>query len=40
MPTKLYGPGDSFSWAHSHVIPGLMRSFHLAKLARADWVEV
>jgi len=33
MPTNLYGPGDNFDPEHSHVIPGLMRRMHEAKLA-------
>lgn len=33
MPTNLYGPGDNFDLENSHVLPGLMRKFHLAKLA-------
>jgi GDP-L-fucose synthase len=32
MPTNLYGPGDNFHPEHSHVIPGMMRRFHQAKL--------
>lgn len=35
MPTNLYGPGDNFHPEHSHVIPGLMRRFHEAKIAGA-----
>lgn len=33
MPTNLYGPGDNFDPQHSHVIPGLMRRMHEAKLS-------
>ena len=33
MPTNLYGPGDNFSLETSHVMPALIRKFHLAKLA-------
>ncbi len=33
LPCNLYGPGDSFAADTSHVIPGLMRRFHEAKLA-------
>lgn len=33
MPTNLYGPGDNFDLLGSHVIPALIRKFHLAKLA-------
>lgn len=32
MPTNLYGPNDSFHPDGSHVIPGLIRRFHDAKL--------
>lgn len=31
MPTSLYGPGDSFNPASSHVIPALMHKIYLAK---------
>ena len=34
MPTNLYGPGDNFHAETSHVIPALMRRFHLAKLSQ------
>jgi GDP-L-fucose synthase len=30
MPTNLYGPGDNFDLANSHVLPALMRKFHEA----------
>ena len=40
MPTNLYGPGDNFTPVNSHVIPGLMRRFHEAKLAGLDVVTV
>jgi GDP-L-fucose synthase len=33
MPTNLYGPGDNFDLATSHVIPALMRRAHEAKLS-------
>jgi GDP-L-fucose synthase len=33
MPTNLYGPGDNFDLANSHVLPALIRKFHEAKLA-------
>lgn len=33
MPTNLYGPQDSFDLENSHVLPALIRKFHLAKLA-------
>jgi GDP-L-fucose synthase len=32
MPTNLYGPGDNFDLAGSHVLPALIRRFHEAKL--------
>jgi GDP-L-fucose synthase len=40
MPTNLYGPGDNFHPEHSHVIPGMMRRFHEAKLQGASTVTV
>ena len=40
MPTNLYGPGDNYHPTDSHVIPGLVRRFHEAKLAGAERVEV
>ncbi len=33
MPTNLYGPGDNYHLENSHVIPAMLRKFHLAKLA-------
>ena len=35
MPTNLYGPGDNFDPASSHVLPALIRKAHEAKLATA-----
>ena len=32
MPTNLYGPGDNFNLETSHVLPALIRKFHLARL--------
>jgi GDP-L-fucose synthase len=32
MPTNLFGPGDNFNLETSHVLPALLRKFHLAKL--------
>ena len=40
MPTNLYGPGDNFHPEHSHVIPGMMRRFHEAKLTNARDVTI
>ncbi len=34
MPTNLYGPNDNFNLETSHVLPALIRKFHLAKLLR------
>jgi GDP-L-fucose synthase len=31
MPTNLYGPGDNFDLANSHVLPALIRKFHEAR---------
>jgi GDP-L-fucose synthase len=35
MPTNLYGPGDNFDLATSHVLPALIRRFHEARVAGA-----
>jgi GDP-L-fucose synthase len=40
MPTNLYGPGDNFSLANSHVLPALLRKVHEAKEEGAAEVEV
>lgn len=38
MPTNLYGPGDNFHLEHSHVMPGMVRKMHLARLLNeGDW---
>jgi len=34
MPTNLYGPGDNYHPENSHVVPALIRRFHLARLAQ------
>ncbi len=34
MPTNLYGPNDNFDLINSHVLPALIRKFHLAKLLK------
>lgn len=34
MPTNLYGPNDNFDFETSHVLPALIRKFHLARLLR------
>jgi GDP-L-fucose synthase len=41
MPTNLYGPNDNLDLETSHVLPALLRKFHLAKMAaRGDWEAV
>ncbi len=40
MPTNLYGPGDNFDPMGSHVIPGMMRRFHEAKVAGSPEVRI
>ena len=40
MPTNLYGPGDNYHQENSHVIPGLMRRFHEAKISGAPSVTI
>jgi GDP-L-fucose synthase len=34
MPTNLYGPGDNFDLASSHVLPALLRKAHDARAAK------
>lgn len=33
MPTNLFGPGDNYHLENSHVIPAMIRKYHLARLA-------
>ncbi len=40
MPTNLYGPGDNYSLENSHVIPGLIRKFHEAKVNNQPTVTI
>ncbi len=40
MPTNLYGPGDNWHPQHSHVIPGMMRRFHEAKIKGLNEVVI
>lgn len=40
MPTNLYGPGDNFHLANSHVIPALIRRFHEAKEENLPQISV
>jgi len=39
MPSNLYGPGDNFNLETSHVLPALIRKFHLAKLLKEGDIE-
>ena len=38
MPTNLYGPGDNFDLANSHVLPALIRKTAEAKAGRSELV--
>lgn len=41
MPTNLYGPNDNFDLETSHVLPALIRKFHLGKcLEHKDWDSI
>jgi GDP-L-fucose synthase len=40
MPTNLYGINDNFNLASSHVLPALMRKFHVAKVQGEPTVTV
>ena len=40
MPTNIYGPGDNFHLANSHVLPALIRKVVQAKMTGAHEVEV
>ena len=38
MPTNLYGPNDNFNLETSHVLPAMIRKFHLGRcLENNDW---
>lgn len=38
MPTNLYGPNDNYNLETAHVIPAIIRKFHLGKLLmNEDW---
>ena len=39
MPTNLYGPGDNFDLESSHVLPAMIRKFHLARMAQEGEVR-
>ena len=40
MPSNVYGVGDNFHPENSHVVAGMLRRFHEAKLSGADEVVV
>jgi GDP-L-fucose synthase len=40
MPTNLYGPGDNYHPNNSHVVPGLIRRFHEAKVNNLKFVTI
>jgi GDP-L-fucose synthase len=40
MPTNLYGPGDNYDLAGSHVLPALIHKAHLAKVANAPSITL
>lgn len=41
MPTNLFGFDDHYDLNNSHVLPALLRKFHLAKLAsKGDWLAI
>lgn len=40
MPTNLYGPGDNYHPDHSHVIPGMLRRFHDAKIRGVPSISI
>lgn len=40
MPSNLYGPNDNYNLQNSHVLPALLRKFHMAKVNNDPFVEV
>ena len=40
MPTNLYGPNDNYDLNNSHVLPALLRKFHIAKQEGNTKVEI
>lgn len=40
MPTNLYGPNDNYDPQNSHVLPALLRKFHMAKIENKPNVEL
>ena len=39
-PTNLYGPNDNYHPENSHVLPGLIRKFHMAKMMNEPFVTI
>ena len=39
MPSNLYGPGDNYDLKNSHVIPALIKKFHIAKKRGSPFVS-
>jgi GDP-L-fucose synthase len=39
MPTNLYGPNDNYDFEDSHVLPAMLRKFHIAKLLEGGALE-
>ena len=39
-PTNLYGPNDNYHTENSHVLPGLIRKFHTAKINNEPFVTI
>ncbi len=39
-PTNLYGPNDNYHPDNSHVLPGLLRKFHTAKIKNDSFVTI
>jgi GDP-L-fucose synthase len=40
MPANLYGPNDNYDLNNSHVLPALLRKFHIAKSTQVKSVEI
>jgi GDP-L-fucose synthase len=41
MPTNLYGPNDNYNLETAHVLPAIIRKFHLGKLImQDDWESI
>ena len=40
MPTNLYGINDNYHPENSHVLPALIRKFHIAKMNNEPFVEI